>query len=400
MKVIAYVSTSSLNEIEQLKEIHKQKIDVIEYCKKMSYRLLECKQEIFVKTKHQILFDLLAKNASYDKIIFYSKDIFDDDNEFRNWLFNELNSKNIRYDFVYSDEVCVDGEDKLEYKRKLLKKIQNVPSLPHIITNVLKLVRNEKSSATQLAKIIKYDLGLTSKILKLVNSSFYGFPKEISSIQHGITILGFNTIKGLVISSSICSAYKNVAAVGNFNYLDFWLHTTLCATLSAELFERNSEYIGHTDEDEVFSAAILHDIGKLILNQYDAENYQKVIKEINAGVDFDTLLQFEQKYCLLSHDEVGKIVVEAWNLPEVIAQCCNFHHKPLEGDIKYRNIIFVIYLSNILATLILIQQKPKIEMFDSKVLDVCHVNYEMIMDKYNEFITNPTKLEELRAFFV
>ena len=84
--------------------------------------------------------------------------------------------------------------------------------------------------------------------------------------------------------------------------MDFWLHTTLCATLCVELYERNGEYIGHTDEDEVFSAAILHDIGKLILNQYDAENYQKIVKEINASVDYETLLKLEQKYCMLAHD--------------------------------------------------------------------------------------------------
>ena len=400
MKVVAYISTSKINEIEQLKEIHKQKIDIIEYCKKMAYKLLDCKQEICAKTAHQVLFDLLAQNSDYDKIVFYSKDVFDDDNEFRTWLFNELNAKNIRYDFVYSDEVCGDDEDKLEHKKKLLQKVQNVASLPNLVTNVLKLVKNEKSSAIQLAKIIKYDLGLTSKILKLVNSSFYGFPKEISSIQHGITILGFNTIKGLVISSSICSNFKNIAAVGNFNYMDFWLHTTLCATLCVELYERNGEYIGHTDEDEVFSAAILHDIGKLILNQYDAENYQKIVKEINASVDYETLLKLEQKYCMLAHDEVGRIVVESWNLPEVISQCCAHHHSPLQAKERYRNIVFVVYLSNILSTLILTQQKPKIEMFDSRVLDVCHVNYEMILDKYNEFSTNPSKLEELKRFFI
>ncbi|MBO5947856.1 HDOD domain-containing protein [bacterium] len=399
MKVVAYISSTSSNELEQLKEIQKQKIDVIEYCKKMSYKLLECKQEFVAKTNHEILFNLLAQSSSFDKIIFYSKNVFDDDDEFRTWLFNELNSKNIRYDFVYSDEVCADDEDKLEHKKRLLKKIQNVASLPTLVTNVLKLVKNEKSSAIQLAKIIKYDLGLTSKILRLVNSSFYGFPKEISSIQHGITILGFNTIKGLVISSSISANFKNVAAVGNFNYLDFWLHTTLCATLCVELYERNGEYIGHTDEDEVFSAAILHDVGKLILNQHDAENYQKVIREMNVGVDFESLLRYEKKHCMLSHDEVGQIVVEAWNLPEVIAQCCAYHHKPLEASARYQNIVYVLYLSNILATLILTQQKPKIEMFDSKVLDVCHVNYEMIIDKYNEFIFNPAKLEELRSFF-
>lgn len=398
MKVIAYILSNKTNETEQIKDLHKQKLDIIEYCKKMSYKLVECKQENLNSKTHDVLFNLLAQKNLYDKIIFYSKSNFLEE-DFTNWLFEELKNKNIKYDFVYDSEGTKNNADKQTQKKILLNKIKNVPSLPNIVTKTLKIIQNEKSSALQLSRIIRYDLGLTSKILKLVNSPFYGFPKEISSIQHGIAILGFNTIKGLVLSSGIYSNFKNIADAGKFNYQNFWLHTTLCATLSTDLYKLNNKY-GHTaEEDEIFSAAILHDIGKLILNQYDTTNYNQVLNEINASVDFEKLLLIEEKHCLFNHQEVGKMVVEAWNLPEAISQCCAYHHNPQKADTKYQEIVHSVYLSNILSTLILTQQKPQIEMFNKSIMQNCHVTYAMIIDKYNEFMTKPEKLLGLKQFF-
>ncbi len=82
-------------------------------------------------------------------------------------------------------------------------KVRDIPSLPEIVTKVMQLVQDPMSSAFQLGRVISHDPGLTSRVLRLVNSAYYGFPKQISSIQHAITILGFTTMRGLVLSSSI-----------------------------------------------------------------------------------------------------------------------------------------------------------------------------------------------------
>ena len=286
-----------------------------------------------------------------------------------------MKSKKIHFDFVQkTQEECLQ-EDIDAKKQILIQKARNVPTLPDTVIKTLKLIQNEKSSALQLAKTIKYDTGLAGKILKLVNSTFYGFPKEISSIQHGITILGFNTIKGLIISSNIYKYYQKSDSE-LFNYKDFWMHTTLCAKIANE-FSQKFNYMDEHKE-ELFSSAILHDIGKLILNQYDFDNYKNFLQNKHIATDDEFNLKLEEKFCTLNHAVVGELVTSSWNLPEIISQTAAFHHSPFGAKQEYQKTICIVNIANTLSNIILSDTEPKEEFFDKNILTAAQINYDTI----------------------
>lgn len=399
MKIIAYLISKEEDNQQQVIDIHKQKMAVFDYCKKNNCELTECKIEN-IENKSQdfpVLFSILAQNHLYERILFYKKDIFDDNKEFHDWLFNELKSKKINFDFALKSEEEEKEDDIKIKKEQLIQKAKNVPALPHTVIKALQLIQNDKSSAWQLAKIMKYDTGLTGKILQLVNSTFYGFPKQISSIQHGITILGFNTIKGLVISSNIYKTFRPTQSADTFDYNKFWLHTTLCATIANEFIKHINCSV--EEKEEIFSSSILHDIGKLILNQYDAANYKNVLQNQSNPLDVVFNIKLEEKFCTLAHTDIGAVVTESWNLPEVISQACAYHHTPLSSKKEYVKTLCIVSVSNTLANIILNNNELTKDFFEQEILDTAHIKYDTIVNVFGEFKENPERISDLKSFY-
>ena len=398
MKIVAYIYTDEEDSNLKEQDIQKQKFLIASFCNSHGLSLSECLIENpeTDSFEYPVLFKLLSNNKSFSKIIFSSSQIFDSNPEFQNWIFSELKARNIKFEFADRTEKKHTIFDIEKKKELLIEKANNVPSLPVIVTKTLQLIQNDKSSASQLSRIIKYDTGLTGKILKLVNSSMYGFSKQISSIQHGIAILGFNTIKGLVISSNIYKSFRSSKMDDLFDYDKFWLHTTLCATIANEF---SSKLYQDDEKEEIFSSAILHNIGKLILNKYDNENYRNVLTDIEDEMQFEKNIEIEEKYCTLAHTTVGKIVTEKWNLPEFISEVAAFHHSPTKAKDDYKKAVCLINISDILANSILYSEELDKNLFSENIQDLAGINYLSIQNKFNDFKEKQEKLAELKNFF-
>ncbi len=216
------------------------------------------------------------------------------------------------------------NQDTVRIKR-ITESIIGLPTLPTIISKMIELIDNPRTSAAALSKIISTDQALTARLLKLANSAYYGFPREISTVNMAIVVLGFNTVKDMGLSLSVFDAFKNLESNAIFDISRFWEHSIACG-IASRMLARNyrSRFAG-----EAFVAGLLHDIGKVILNQYFHKEFKIIIEKISAGM---TLEQAEATTIGTNHSQIGAWLAEKWNLPKIISETILYHHTTMESQ--------------------------------------------------------------------
>ena len=140
---------------------------------------------------------------------------------------------------------------------RIVSSLDKIPTLPVIYTKLGKLLQSPDATIQAVSNIISEDQVIAAKVLKFVNSAFYGFPQRIGSIQRAIVILGFNTIKNLVFATSVFDIFRGVETMSAFDKKSFWKHCIGCAVASRVL----AEAADLRNPDEVFTGGLLHDIG-------------------------------------------------------------------------------------------------------------------------------------------
>lgn len=219
-------------------------------------------------------------------------------------------------------------ETKLKQERLLRiieDELQDLPPLPAVIVRVMQTVNDPTTSASDLNRLISADSALTSKVLRLVNSSYYGFPRKIATITNAVVILGFNTVRNLTTSLGVFNAFD---ARGQKTALDrsaFWAHSMGVAVAAGVIARRKG--IGSKSVEEVFIGGLLHDIGKLFLDQYFPDQYAIAIKL--AGAAKISIWESEKTALGVGHALVGKRIAEKWNLPHSLTSMITLHHQPV-----------------------------------------------------------------------
>jgi HD-like signal output (HDOD) protein len=221
--------------------------------------------------------------------------------------------------------------------RKLVERVQGLPTLPSMLNNINQMILNPRTSAKEVAQVISSDPALTSKVLRVVNSSFYGFPNRITTITHAIVILGFNTIKSIVLSSTIFDVFRRTVKPGDFDRTEFWKHSIGCGAAAKVLGRR----LGYPMLEELFIAGLLHDVGKIVMDQFLSDKFQEVLGLVRQN---DLLIADAEMQVLgATHADVGSWLFEKWNLSKGLVDTTRFHHNPaLAADTqKFAEIIHV-----------------------------------------------------------
>lgn len=203
---------------------------------------------------------------------------------------------------------------RLERKNQLLS-VKDLPTLPKVLEEVSKLVERPDSSTEEVARLISTDQVLSAKVLKMVNSPIYGFPGRISSIEHALMLLGFNVLRGVIVSTSVFD-------VMNQNMVGLWEHS-LGSALAATSVARAA---GLRDPDEYSVPGLLHDLGKVVATVQLPE-----LKEIIEGLvkQNDMLyLDAEREVMGFGHDRINAWLADHWKLPPNIKEGLSYHHKP------------------------------------------------------------------------
>ncbi len=228
----------------------------------------------------------------------------------------------------------VENNKDYEEIRQRLKQVQSLPTLPPIISKLNKMVEDDGVTAVQLGDVIEKDQVLTSKLLKMVNSSFFGFPQRISTVSNAIVLLGFNVIKTLIVTSSIFEVMQ-ASDVG------LWEHSLGCATVAGILAKRKKI----KNPEEISTAALIHDLGKIVVRAELPERHKEILERVKEkGISFR---EAEKEILGVGHGEVGGWLAQEWNLPDRLVEPITFHHRPLDAP-HFKDLAALVHFSDIL----------------------------------------------------
>ncbi len=204
----------------------------------------------------------------------------------------------------------------------LLEQDSELTSLPEIFIRVSELLDDENSASAQIGKVVETDPSLTSRILKMVNSAYYGFPHNVASISQAISILGRDRIRQILIGAVLGGVFGHMK--NNVFFMeDYWHHSVKTAILSRLLCKQSDI----SEKAEVlFTAGLLHQIGRLILVQKLPELSAQVQQALDT--EEGDIYQIEKRIFGYTHCEVGGAFITQWGLPEILAQITLYHHTP------------------------------------------------------------------------
>ncbi len=253
------------------------------------------------------------------------------------------------------------------------RKIEQLPPFPSVIQEIERMINNKKTNASDFEDVIKKDQVITAKVLKIINSPFFSLSRKISTISESVAYMGFDTLKS-VIYSAYASKLLNVNLPAyNYKKNELWKHSYLTACFSKEI----SKFL-HGDiksQEEIFIGGLLHDIGKLIIGNLAKEKNLYFFKNSDPEI---ALIEMEKEYFYLNHQEVGKLIAEKWNLPEIHKNIIENHH--LTSEINNKNVA-IANLANFISKSIL---NLKITNFDEtkkkEALDLLNLKDEDYTD--------------------
>jgi HD-like signal output (HDOD) protein len=218
------------------------------------------------------------------------------------------------------------GSSKLAQLRELGLDITALPTMSGVVAKVLSLTGSDKANASDVAAWISQDPALSARILRIVNSAFYGLRATVATVQRAVVILGFSRVRGMVLGAAAAESLRGLAPQApSFALRDFWYHSAATADLASGLCRRAfPERV-----DEAFTAGLLHDIGGLLLAVHAGDAFEECIHAARATGR--PLEEVERERLGLDHGEVGAQAAKRWNLPPSLEAAIRFHDHPSEA---------------------------------------------------------------------
>ncbi len=198
---------------------------------------------------------------------------------------------------------------------ELVNSVKDIHAMPSVIVKALNIMKKPTASMKELGDIVMYDQSLTIKILALVNSAYYGFSQQISSISIALSLLGMVKVKNIIVAVAMKPMMSNQGDK------ELWKHSMRVAA--------GCEYLANVtkimDSDEAFIAGFVHDVGKMVLHMANEKLYNKVLDAVHDGAD---VLDAEKKYFDSDHVKTGSLMAKRWQLPILLANIISYHHTP------------------------------------------------------------------------
>lgn len=198
---------------------------------------------------------------------------------------------------------------------ELVDSLKEFPAMPNVIMHALNIMKDPDSSTKELAKVISYDQSLSTKVLTLVNSAYYGLPQQITSITRAISLIGMSKAKNLILTVAMRPMLVNQGDK------ELWKHSMVTA-VGCEYVARNYKIM---DADEAFVVGFLHDLGKVVLNLKDSRLYEKVEETARGN---SNILEIERMYFGTDHCQMGSLLTKKWQLPLLVNNTIKYHHTP------------------------------------------------------------------------
>jgi putative nucleotidyltransferase with HDIG domain len=208
---------------------------------------------------------------------------------------------------------------------EIVNGVNSLPSLPGVALQVIRITDDPYSTVRELNEAILQDQTITAQVLRLSNSAYYGYPRRIATVSEAIGILGFTTIRDLVMAASVHNILSREVKGYQIATGDIWRHSITCAMTSRAIARR----VRYPEADRTFIAGLMHDIGKVVLNIYVADAYNEIIRRMKEErLPFAAV---EEEVLGFTHAAVGARVAERWNLHPDHVEAIACHHTPLDA---------------------------------------------------------------------
>jgi putative nucleotidyltransferase with HDIG domain len=225
--------------------------------------------------------------------------------------------------------------------------IRNMPSLPTTVAKALEVCNNPQASPADLNHVISLDPVLVGRVLKLINSAYYGLGQQVTNLARAIIMLGINTVKNLALSTAVMGNLSSKKDFQGLNMEGFWRHS-LCVGVAAKILAKRRN-IDSKQQEEYFTAGLLHDIGKIPLNAVLSKEYMLTVSA--ADRERISLFRAEDKVLGMNHNAAGAMIVKAWRLEGAVGEAVIHHHNYLEYSGPHKDILFSIAAANRFASI-------------------------------------------------
>jgi len=224
---------------------------------------------------------------------------------------------------------------------KLVRRSIKLSSLPEVYFRINNVLNDPNSSFGDIAEVISGDVSLSARLMKIVNSSFYGFPAKIDTIAHAVSIIGTWQLRDLALSTTILTTFKGVSEK-HINMNSFWRHSITCGIAARLIAIQNRE----PNPERLFLAGILHDVGRLVLLENLPEEANIIMDRFSK--EDKLLCQVEKETLGFDHADIGAALMDYWNLPEYLKEVIAYHHNPLAAP-RFGYEASIIHLADIIT---------------------------------------------------
>ena len=226
----------------------------------------------------------------------------------------------------------------------IIAKVESFPSLSGATAKLLSLLDDSNAAVAEIEEVLRMDPGLTANVLKLSNSAYFGFPSEIGSVHKAIVLLGAKRLMQIVMTSCVNSVMNKPVPGYDLSPGEMWRHSIAVSVAAEGLIEE----LNAPEADEIFTAALLHDVGKLVLGEFVKNDIVKIEKISSKNVSFEAA---EQIALGTDHAEIGAKILENWGLPTKIVSAVRWHHDPDAAD-ETSTLIDIVHVANVLCLMI------------------------------------------------
>lgn len=204
----------------------------------------------------------------------------------------------------------------------ILARAPDILTLPSIIHEIMEVISRKNSSAVDLTNIIEGDPALTTRILTVANSPYYGFVKKISNVSHAVVVLGFQEIQNIALGMSVLQMFDRKGS--DFSE-QLWKH---CFSVGVGT-RMVAKYLNMKIDGKFFVGGLLHDVGKIFLSQYLDETFGRLLSALEEKGNLYGYHALEERVLGITHQEVGQILLNSWMFPADVVNAVAFHHAPL-----------------------------------------------------------------------
>ena len=227
---------------------------------------------------------------------------------------------------------------------KIVSKIHSLPSISGVAPKILAILDDPNSSAEEVQETLRLDPGLTANILKMTNSAYFGLSNKVGSVKQAVVLLGWRKLVKIVLATCVNAVMDKSIPGYDLPSGELWRHSVAVSVTAEGLMKE----LGREADDRIFTAALLHDLGKLVMGEFVAEDLEAIRLTAEKDIPFQMA---EREILGTDHAEIGAMLLESWSFPSNLIEAVRWHHEPDSAE-NPGTLIDIVHVANVLCLML------------------------------------------------